>query len=371
MSKTKVMENKIYTALGLMSGTSLDGVDAAIIQTDGERLFGFGRATCVDFPDDGAPVKEAVETALAWRFKGPAPNSLAAGSDYIDRVHVDAVQALGAEGVDIIGYHGQTVFHQPAIGGVKGRTLQLGNGQSLAAKFNVPCVYDFRSADVEAGGQGAPLAPIYHKALVAYSNLIGCVAVVNIGGVSNMTLVEGEAPLIATDCGPGNGPLDSWMALNGRGSYDTDGQASWAGQVDMARIDRWLARDFFKRPVPRSADRYDFDVLADMQDMSVEDGAATLASFCAQSIARDLKAFAPQTVIVCGGGRHNPAIMGMLDMHCAAKIMKAEDVGWDGDALEAQAFAYLAVRSLRGLPISFPGTTGVKTPMTGGVVVHP
>jgi len=304
MSKTKVMENKIYTALGLMSGTSLDGVDAAIIQTDGERLFGFGRTTCVDFPDDGAPVKEAVETALAWRFKGPSPNSLAAGSDYIDRVHVDAVKAFG---------------------GVKGRTLQLGNGQSLAANFGVPCVYDFRSADVEAGGQGAPLAPIYHKALAAYSNLTGCVAVVNIGGVS----------------------------------------------IDMARIDRWLARDFFKRPMPRSADRYDFDVLADMQDMSVEDGAATLASFCAQSIARDLKAFAPQTVIVCGGGRHNPAIMGMLDMHCAAKVLKAEDVGWDGDALEAQAFAYLAVRSLRGLPISFPGTTGVKQPMSGGVVVHP
>jgi len=232
-------------------------------------------------------------------------------------------------------------------------------------------LYDFRSADVEAGGQGAPLAPIYHKALAAYSNLTGCVAVVNIGGVSNMTLIEDEAPLIATDCGPGNGPLDSWMTLNGRGSYDIDGQASWAGHVDMARIDRWLARDFFKRPMPRSADRYDFDVLADMQDMSVEDGAATLASFCAQSIARDLKAFAPQTVIVCGGGRHNPAIMGMLDMHCAAKVLKAEDVGWDGDALEAQAFAYLAVRSLRGLPISFPGTTGVKQPMSGGVVVHP
>ena len=365
------MENKIYTALGLMSGTSLDGVDAAVIETDGERIFGFGRASCVEFPDDARPVKEAVQTALKWRFKGPPPNSLQIGSDYIDAVHVKAVESLGMNNVDIIGYHGQTVFHHPAIGKSKGQTLQLGNGQTLARKFGVPCVYDFRTADVEAGGQGAPLAPIYHKALAAYSELSGRVAVVNIGGVSNVTLIEGDAPLIATDCGPGNGPLDSWMSLKGAGRYDKNGRASLTGMPDLKRIASWFDRDFFKRPIPRSADRYDFDVLPDMRDMSVEDGAATLASFCAQSIARDLKSFDPNSIIICGGGRHNPAIMGMLDMHTTGAVMKAEDVGWDGDALEAQAFAYLAVRTLRGLPISFPGTTGVKTPMTGGVVVHP
>jgi len=264
----------------------------------------------VEFPDDARPVKEAVQTALKWRFKGPPPNSLQIGSDYIDAVHVKAVESLGMNDVDIIGYHGQTVFHHPAIGKSKGQTLQLGNGQTLARKFGVPCVYDFRTADVEAGGQGAPLAPIYHKALAAYSELSGRVAVVNIGGVSNVTLIEGDAPLIATDCGPGNGPLDSWMSLKGAGRYDKNGR-------------------------------------------------------------RDLKSFDPNSIIICGGGRHNPAIMGMLDMHTTGAVMKAEDVGWDGDALEAQAFAYLAVRTLRGLPISFPGTTGVKTPMTGGVVVHP
>ena len=365
------MERKTYTALGLMSGTSLDGVDAAIIKTDGEDIFGFGRATCIDFPDEARPVKEAVQTALAWKFKGPPPNSLQVGSDYVDAAHVKAIKALGAEGVDIIGYHGQTVYHLPAKDGEVGQTLQLGNGQTLATKFGVPCVYDFRTADVKAGGQGAPLAPIYHQALCRYSKLEGRIAVVNIGGVSNVTLIDGGAPLIATDCGPGNGPLDQWIFSLTDQDYDVDGQLSIDGNVNLGLIEKWFHRDFFNRPIPRSADRYDFDVLSGMKDMSLEDGAATLASFCAQSIARDMKVFDPDTIIVCGGGRHNPAIMGMLDMHTDGKVMKAEDVGWDGDALEAQAFAYLAVRSVRALPLSFPGTTGVPKPMTGGVLVRP
>ena len=371
MSKVKVMESKRYIALGLMSGTSLDGVDAAVVETDGEEIFGFGGSVCVDFPDDGQVVRDAVKTALKWKFNGPHPNKLQIASDYIDAVHQKAIESLGAEDVDVIGYHGQTVFHQPAKNGEKGQTLQLGNGQTLATKFGVPCVYDFRTADVKAGGQGAPLAPIYHQALCRFSKLEGRIAVVNIGGVSNVTLIDGEKPLMATDCGPGNGPLDSWMGLKAKRNYDAGGEQSLKGNPNLERIANWLERDFFKRPKPRSADRYDFDVLADMRDMSLQDGAATLASFCAQSIARDLKKFAPDTIIVCGGGRHNPAIMGMLDMHTDGNVMSAEDVGWDGDALEAQAFAYLAVRSLKAMPLSFPGTTGVPHAMTGGVVARP
>ena len=366
-----MMENKRYTALGLMSGTSLDGVDAAIIETDGEEIFGFGKARTTAFPDDGETVKDAVKTALSWRFNGPPPNRLQIGSDYVDAAHMEAIKSLGIEGVDIIGYHGQTVFHLPAKDGEAGHTLQLGNGQTLATKFGVPCVYDFRTADVKAGGQGAPLAPIYHQALCRYSKLEGRIAVVNIGGVSNFTLIEGDNPLIATDCGPGNGPLDSWIELKTSKRMDADGRMSFAGQADLNLIESWFERDFFKRPMPRSADRYDFDVLSDMRDMSLEDGAATLASFCAQSIARDMKSFNPDTIIVCGGGRHNPAIMGMLDMHTDGKVLSAEAVGWDGDALEAQAFAYLAVRTLRGLPISFPATTGVSHALKGGVVARP
>lgn len=371
------MEKKIYTALGLMSGTSLDGVDVAVIETDGEEVFAFGQSGCLDFDEEVVALKLAVKGALEWKFSGPPPNSLQAGSEFTDAKHIQAIEELFQEhvglkeDVDVIGYHGQTVYHLPPQGGVKGQTLQLGSGQSLATNFGIPCVYDFRSDDVRAGGQGAPLAPIYHQALCRYSNLFGRVAVVNIGGVSNVTLVDGENSLIATDCGPGNGPLNSWMELKGVGSYDKDGRLSWAGDVDLDRVNRWLERDFFKRPIPRSADRYDFDVLPDMRDMSIENGAATLASFCAHAIARDMNKYSPETIVVCGGGRHNPAIMGMLDMHTNGKVLKAEDMGWDGDALEAQAFAYLAVRKLRDLPISFPGTTGVAMPMTGGVIVKP
>jgi len=366
------MESKRYIALGLMSGTSLDGVDAAIIQTDGEDIFSFGRATCIDFPDDAKPVKEAVETALAWKFKGPPPNSLQVSSDYVDAAHMKAIETLGCDDVDIIGYHGQTVFHLPPQNGQKGQTLQLGNGQTLATKFGVPCIYDFRTADVKAGGQGAPLAPIYHQALCRYSKLEGRIAVVNIGGVSNVTFIDGDAPLIATDCGPGNGPLDSYILEETGEPFDRDGKYSLQGIPKFSWIKEWMERPFFKRPIPRSADRYDFaNNSSELNGQLFETGAATLASFCAQSIARDMKVFNPDTIIVCGGGRHNPAIMGMLDMHTDGKVMKAEAVGWDGDALEAQAFAYLAVRTLRGLPISFPGTTGAPKPMTGGVVVYP
>ncbi len=364
------MESKRYIALGLMSGTSLDGVDAAIIETDGETIFGFGDRITIAMGDCN-PLPDAIVKALEWKFNGPPPNIFSSAEVFIDNLHIDAIAKLETEEFDIIGYHGQTVYHLPAKDGQKGQTLQLGNGQTLATKFGVPCAYDFRTADVKAGGQGAPLAPIYHQALCRYSKLEGHIAVVNIGGVSNVTFVNGDEPLIATDCGPGNGPLDSWMTLKGASNYDADGIRSMKGNADLNRIDEWLKRDFFKRPIPRSADRYDFDVIANMRDMSLEDGAATLASFCAQSIARDLIPFAPQTIIVCGGGRHNPAIIGMLDMHTAGRVIKAEDVGWDGDALEAQAFAYLAVRSLRGLPLSFPGTTGAPKPMTGGVVVRP
>ncbi len=371
------MEKKRYTALGLMSGTSLDGVDAAIIETDGETIFSFGPASCLGFEQGNDILQSAIETALAWRFKGPPPNSLQEASEFIDIKHKEAVDdlltksATSESDIDVIGYHGQTVFHQPAIGTAKGQTLQLGNGQALATKFGVPCVYDFRTADVAAGGQGAPLAPIYHQALCRYSKLSGRIAVVNIGGVSNVTLIDADALLVATDCGPGNGPLDSWMKLKTGKAFDASGKYSTQGDVYLARIESWMRRDFFTRPMPRSADRYDFDVLPEMKDMNVADGAATLASFCAQSIARDMQNFRPDTVIVCGGGRHNPALTGMLDMHIDANVVKAEDVGWNGDALEAQAFAFMAVRTLRGLPISFPGTTGVPKPIIGGVIAYP
>ena len=352
-----------------MSGTSLDGVDAAILDTDGETIFGFGPSVTVPF-DSGVNFEAVIAAALAWGFKGPQPAIFVPATQSIHAAHIKAVEALPTTDFELIGFHGQTVLHKPAIGDAKGQTLQLGDGQILADYFNVPCVFDFRSSDVAAGGQGAPLAPIYHKALCDYSNLTGRIAVVNIGGVSNVTLIDGDAPLLATDCGPGNGPLDSWMQHKTRQSFDKDGQACLAGTPDFAMIEAWLQADFFKRPMPRSADRYDFDVLGHMSDVSLHDGAATLASFAAQAIVRDLNAFDPETIIVCGGGRLNPAILNMLTAQSRANVCCAEAVGWDGDALEAQAFAYMAVRCLRGLALSFTGTTGVERPVSGGRIAR-
>ncbi len=370
------MSAKSYIALGLMSGTSLDGVDAAFIETDGEQIYSFGPKHFHSFQQTHL-IKESIEAALKWRFDGPAPNILSQAEDYIDREHERAVSRIcsqhpdWAKRMEVIGYHGQTILHVPPTKSETGRTLQLGQGRRLATIFNVPCVYDFRSADVAVGGQGAPLAPIYHEALCQMSFLTGRIAVVNIGGVSNVTFVEDGKPLRATDCGPGNGPLDSWMELRTGEALDKDGRLAWAGQVDHGLIEKWLRKRFFKRPIPRSADRYDFDVIRDMKSLSNEDGAATLAAFTAQAIASDVTPFDPQTVIICGGGGHNPAIMGMLRAHLSCSVKTAASVGWDGDALEAQAFGYLAVRALRGLPISFPGITGAPSPMTGGVVVRP
>lgn len=363
------MENTVYTALGLMSGTSLDGVDVAIIETDGVDIFGLGETTERPFTaKEKASLEAVTQDALKWRFKGPAPNSFAQGEDVIDAAHVKAIGTLSA---DVIGYHGQTILHHPPLQGVKGQTLQLGRGQTLAEHFNKPVVFDFRTADVAAGGQGAPLAPIYHEALVRYSKLTGKVAVLNLGGVANVTAIEDGKLLWATDCGPANGPLDSWISSKIGQAFDTDGALSMSGEVNHHKINQWLKRDFFTRSIPRSADRYDFDVLDEIQSMSVESGAATLASFCAQAVARDLTSYNADKVIVCGGGRKNPAILAMLDLHIDAEIVTAEHVGWNGDMLEAQAFAYLAVRTLQGLPISFPETTGSPELMTGGRVVYP
>ena len=363
------MDKRVYTALGLMSGTSLDGVDVAIIETDGVDIFGFGETSEAGFSDqDKRILSEATQDALAWRFTGPQPNSFAQAEEVIDAAHIKAIGDLSA---DIVGYHGQTILHHPPVGGRKGQTLQLGRGQVLADKLGLPVVFDFRTDDVGAGGQGAPLAPIYHEALIRYSKQKGRIAVLNLGGVANVTAIVDGKLVWATDCGPANGPLDSWIQRHGAGDYDKSGKLSFAGHVNHQSINQWLERDFFMRPIPRSADRYDFDVLEEMTGMSLEDGAATLASFSAQAVARDVAEFRAEKVIVCGGGRKNPAIMAMLDMHLDAEIVSAESIGWNGDMLEAQAFAYLAVRTLKDLPISFPQTTGAPRPLTGGKIAYP
>jgi len=369
------MTVKSYTALGLMSGTSLDGIDAAFLKTDGEHIHSFGPSVYRPYSnEERAVLKAATQEALNWQFKGAPPNFTQALS-ILHCAHIEIIETLCADHpkwtdeLELIGFHGQTVLHHPPTHTQIGRTLQLGEGQVLADHFNRPCVYDFRTADMDAGGQGAPLAPVYHKALCAHAKLGGITAVLNLGGVGNVTVIDDDK-IWASDTGPANGPLDQWMQKHGH-DYDKDGAASLIGGVNFALIDQWLNRDFFKRKLPRSADRYDFDVIGDMIGLSLEDGAATLAAFCAASVRVTLKMIdvSPDRIILCGGGRHNRAIRLMLSENCRVPVISAEDMGWDSDMIEAQAFAFLAVRSLKGLPLSFPNTTGVTRPIKGGCLI--
>ena len=374
------MKRPSYIALGLMSGTSLDGVDAAFLETDGERIVRLGPSLSLPFSKaDRSALEQATREALEWQFVGPRPASFEAAEAVILKTHIKAIRKLcndhaqWGKDLALIGFHGQTVLHRPATQARKGQTLQLGDGAALAQTIGKPVWFDFRSDDVEAGGQGAPLAPVFHEALVSYASLVRPTAVLNIGGVGNVTLISKAGRVMASDTGPGNGPLDIWMAKNGLGAFDPDGRYAAAGTPHFTLVRSWLERAFFTRPAPRSADRYDFDVINDLNDLSIEDGAASLAAFTVLAAVYTLNEMseAPQSLIVCGGGRHNKAMMWMLSEHLEARVKTSEEVGWNSDAIEAQAFAYLAVRAKWGLPISFPMTTGVPKPMSGGRVAQP
>ena len=276
------MALKTVKAIGLMSGTSLDGIDVALLDTNGETINAFGPTFFRPYsPEERQIIETATEAALKWNFDGVAPNIFAQAEEVVDNAHIQAVENflqsknISAKDIDLVGYHGQTILHRPPNEGVKGKTLQLGNGSRVAAALKIDTVYDFRTNDVDHGGQGAPLAPVFHRALVGGSQLEGSVGVLNVGGVSNITIITETGKMTATDCGPGNGPLDSWMSQNQAGNYDKDGETALAGTPDFALIERWLKRDFFQKPVPKSADRWDFDVLEQMQRLSIEDGAAT------------------------------------------------------------------------------------------------
>jgi anhydro-N-acetylmuramic acid kinase len=360
-------------AVGLMTGTVLDGnIDIAAIRTDGETVAAFGPWTLAPYASDIRPLlASALEEARAWQFTGPEPAVFAAAEAALTRAQSAAVTTfLAANGIaaaDVadIGFHGQTVLHRPPAPGRPGRTRQLGDGALMAALTGIDVVYDFRSADVAAGGQGAPLAASYHGALLA--GLPDAAAVLNLGGVANLTAVPSGGAFIAFDTGPANAPLNDWVErATGRG-MDAGGALARRGRVDEARLARLLAHPYFAAPYPKSLDRFDF--AASMADgLSLEDGAALLTAFTAAAVGRalDLLPQRPVRLVVCGGGRKNPALMDAIRERAGVDLVTGEAVGWRGDAIEAECFAFLAVRTLRGLPISFPSTTGVPAPMTGG-----
>lgn len=356
-------------AIGLMSGTSRDGIDAALIETDGE-----GAVKPVAFHampyDEGFRVRLAESCARAMAMDAPGFEPLIASVEAeLTERHVEAVaDLLGRSGyiaqdVGVIGFHGHTVAHRPE----RRWTWQIGDGAALAGAFGITVVADLRSADVAAGGQGAPLMPVYHRALAA--GLDKPVAVLNLGGVANITAIGSDGALVAFDTGMASGLIDNWMQAQGDAAYDAGGACAAQGVVDEARLAAMMADPWFAMPPPKSIDREAFTIDA-VCGMTLEDGAATLTAFSAEAVARAVAHLPerPRCIHVAGGGRHNATLMAMLAQRTGVDVRAVDALGWDGDALEAEGFAYMAVRRLAGLPISFPGTTGVPVPMTGGVL---
>lgn len=359
-----------YQALGLMSGTSADGIDAAILETDGLDDVVTGPALSIPYPDDlQTKIRAAMTLAQNWQAGTPMPPLLRDAERAITHAHAAAIEelmrreGLTAGSVELIGFHGQTVLHRPQ----EQRTVQLGDGALLASLVDIDVVCDFRSADVAAGGEGAPLVPLYH--LARASGLELPLAVLNIGGVSNVTFIGRDRSLLAFDTGPGNGPLDDWAHRHLGKRMDEGGALAKAGAVNAAALGVLLANPYFVKRPPKSLDRLDFD-LSSIQALSPEDGAATLVTFTARAIgeARQHLPEAPLRWLVTGGGRHNPTLMESLRGVLGVPVEPVEAVGWRGDTLEAEAFGYLAVRSLKGLPLTLPTTTGVSAPHTGGVL---
>jgi len=353
-------------ALGLMSGTSVDGVDVAVIDTDGEAVAATGPSITVAYPDETRRLIRAV-------FGAETPNEATQAAERaVTDAHIAAVrEAAAAHGValstlDVVGFHGQTITHRPE----KRFTWQIGDGAALAQALGVKVVDDLRAADVAAGGQGAPLVPVYHGALVR--DLRRPVAVVNIGGVANVTWIGADGALLAFDTGPGNAPIDDWCARRAGARFDAEGALAAAGKVDRTRLERFSEHRFFARKPPKSLDRGDFtDSWA--EGLGVADGAATLTRGTARAIALGARHFpAPVTRwIICGGGARNPTLLRAIAEETRGSVTTGEALGWNGDAIEAQAFGFLAVRSLRGLPLTFPTTTGAPRPLSGGRVHLP
>ncbi len=362
-------------AIGFMSGTSMDGVDVAMIDTDGEYFVRRGPFLSFEYSfADRALLRDALEAAKAMTDRRHRPEAVLEAETMIDARHAEAlgeflkVHRISRDEIDLIGFHGQTVLHRPE----QQLTVQIGDGAALARAVHIPVVYDMRAADVAAGGQGAPLAPAYHHALAASAEVFGPVAVVNVGGIANLTLAKSrnDDP-IAFDTGPGNALLDDLMHARTGEPFDRDGKAALAGMPDRNILGKLLGHPYFGKAWPKSLDRLDFTGEA-VAGLSTEDAAATLTAFTALSIALGIGRLEekPALAVICGGGAKNPALMDELRrMPCDIKT--ADEMGWSSEAMEAEAFAYLAVRSKKGLPITWPTTTGIGKPLTGGVLAPP
>lgn len=388
---------KLMRAIGLMSGTSMDGIDAALLETDGEgRVERLGGASYPYAPEMRARLRAAMEVARGLERRDDRSGVLGEVEAELTRRHADVVAmflakaGVSPEAIDVIGFHGQTVLHKPlrrlALGPghregehvhrleaseqTRMLTVQLGDGPTLAAATGIDVVYDMRADDCAAGGQGAPLVPAYHRALAIGLRRLP-LAFVNIGGVANITYVGGDGRLIAFDTGPGNALIDDLMARRSGAAHDADGATAARGSVQQAYVAEYLRHSYFATVPPKSLDRNAF-ALELVDQLSTDDAAATLTAFTAAAIgaARAFLPDEPAMWVICGGGRRNRTLMRMIAGEVENAVVPAEALSLDGDAMEAEAWAYLAVRALKALPITFPGTTGAPRPLTGGVLAR-
>lgn len=364
-----MLKGRAVRALGTMSGTSLDGVDAAMVLTNGHDIEAFADHAYRPY----APEEQAILRAALGQW--PGDPGVAAAAEVVEIAHAGLLARF--TGADVVGFHGQTLAHDPAGRG----THQAGDGTVLAEALGLPVVWDFRTADVRLGGQGAPLAPFFHHACARFIGADAPLAFLNLGGVGNVTWVDPaiprpEAPgaCLAFDTGPANAPVNDLMRARRGQDCDHGGALAATGTPDRALVERFLARGWFRKMPPKSLDRNDFhDLLDQVAPLSDADAAATLTLAAAAAVAAGAEHFPvpPSRLLVTGGGRHNATLMAMLCDRLACPVEPVEAVGLDGDMLEAQAFAYLAVRVLNGLPTSCPTTTGVGAAVGGGQVAYP
>ncbi len=363
-----MLKSEIKRVLGLMSGTSFDGVDAAVLETDGEVIHAFG-------PTAFRPYSDAERAALrAVMGCWPDAPEIEEAAEIIESAHAEVMAQF--DGIELAGFHGQTLAHDP-----RGRgTHQAGSGAVLAMVAGYPVVWDFRTSDVRLGGQGAPLAPFYHFALAQHIGADAPLVFLNLGGVGNLTWVDPrkakpDAPgaLLAFDTGPANAPMDDLCHTRLGLARDEGGAMAATGTVDRTVVDAFLDDPYFFRVPPKSLDRGFAAMQGRVAHLSDADALATLAECCAASVAAGVD-YLPQTparVLVCGGGRHNTDLMARIAAHLPCPVDPVEAVGLDGDMIEAQAFAYLAMRVARGLPTSCPTTTGVAASVGGGQISTP
>ena len=363
-----MLKGKPVWALGAMSGTSLDGVDAALLHTDGERILGFGDSSYRAYSDE----EQAVLRAALGRWPG---EDVSAALQVVQTAHTELLS--GFDGADVIGFHGQTLAHEP-----RGRgTYQIGDGSALAEALGVPVIWDFRSADMELGGEGAPLAPFFHFACAKWIGADAPIGILNLGGVGNLTWIDPskdrpdeDGALLAFDTGPANAPINDLMMQRRGAPFDRDGALARKGEVAQGALELFLDEGYFLRMPPKSLDRDAFaDMIGLVRELSDADAAATLTAMSAAAVLQAMEhcPTPPERVLVTGGGRHNPVLMEMMRAAMDCPVEPVEAVGLDGDMLEAQAFAHLAVRVMRGMPTSAPGTTGVRAGVSGGTLSRP